>query len=294
MRVPFGYVARANIRFVETNTIYHVLPGSRALTFGMYGCDLRCPYCHNHRLSQALRDGPSAEVPTDIDAEALVQEALDAGCRAVCAAYNEPMISAEWTREVFSVAKRRGLSTVIVSDGNSTREALAYMRPVTDVFRVDLKCADEASYHTLGGRLAPVLDSIAIARELGYWNEVVTLVVPGFNDRPEGLRALAHTLKEIDRELVWHLNGFVPRYRMQERPAADPWSLISAAGAAYAAGLCFVYVGNVAGAEELAHTRCPECHSVVIRRRNYETLENRLQEGACPECARVVPGRWTQ
>ena len=103
MRVPFGYVARRYVRAVETNTIFHLLPGARALTFGMYGCDLRCPYCHNHQLSQALRDdqGDRVEQPSAIDAEALVAEAVGAGCRVLCAAYNEPMISAEWARAVF-------------------------------------------------------------------------------------------------------------------------------------------------------------------------------------------------
>lgn len=294
LRVPFGYVARRYVRAVETNTVFHVLPGSAALTFGMFGCDLRCPYCHNHRLSQALRDGPSAERPTDIDADALVEEAIAAGCDALCAAYNEPLISAEWAHAVFAAAKRRGLTTALISDGNSTREALTYMRDVTDVFRVDLKAADDAGYHRLGGRLAPVLDSIAVARELGYWTEVVSLIVPGLNHDVASVRALAKTLTAIDRDIVWHLNAFVPRYRLRAAPPASPSFLISAAGTAYALGLRFVYVGNVPGHDELSHTRCPNCHAVVVRRRNYVMLENRLRSGRCPDCATPVPGLWQQ
>jgi pyruvate formate lyase activating enzyme len=81
----------------RTNTIFHVRPGARALTFGMYGCDLRCPYCHNWRLSQALREDAGPEAPTPMSAAALVAESLAGGCQVLRAAYNEPMIAAEWT-----------------------------------------------------------------------------------------------------------------------------------------------------------------------------------------------------
>lgn len=292
LRVPHGYVARRYVRAVETNTIFHLLPGARALTFGMYGCDLRCPYCHNHRLSQALRDGESSEVPTLISAEALAEEALLAGCRVVCAAYNEPLISAEWVRAVFGAARARGLRTALVSDGHSTPEALRYLRDVTDVFRVDLKAHSEQAYKQLGGRLKPVLDSIVLARELGYWVEVVTLVVPGLNQERRAITALGGWLREIDPELPWHLNGFVPRYRLAAREPASPAFLLTLAGAAYVAGSRFVYVGNAPLCRELAHTRCPGCHTVLVRRADYAATDVALEGGACPTCSRPVPGLW--
>jgi pyruvate formate lyase activating enzyme len=197
MFAPFGYIARRYVRNVETNTVYHVEPGAKALTFGMFGCDLRCPYCHNWKLSQALREGVPG-TPIDLAASALVEEAVLAGCRVICAAYNEPMIAAEWVRAVFEQAKERGLRTMIVSDGNTTRAALAFLRPVTDVYRVDLKGWAAEQYKTLGGRIEPVLAAIGEARALGYWVEVVTLVVPGFNDDVGGLRGLAKQLLAID------------------------------------------------------------------------------------------------
>jgi len=294
MTAPFGYVARRYVRAVETNTVYHVEPGAKALTFGMYGCDLRCPYCHNWKLSQALREGLDG-APVDTTASALVDEAVGAGCRVICAAYNEPMIAAEWVRAVFAEAKERGLRTMVVSDGNTTKEALAYLRPVTDVYRVDLKGFDAAQYKTLGGRFEPVLAAIAEARALGFWVEVVTLVVPGFNDDDAGLRTLMKKLLAIDPDLPWHLNAFQPRYKMKDRPAQSAALLVSVAGAAYARGMRFVYVGNVTSAfGELEHTRCPSCHTTVIERRNYETTKNTLAPGGkCPSCDAPIPGLFT-
>jgi pyruvate formate lyase activating enzyme len=289
--VPFGYIARRYVRAVETNTVYHVEPGSKSLTFGMYGCDLRCPYCHNWRLSQALREDVAGEAPIPMTADALVSEALSAGCRVICAAYNEPMIAAEWVRAVFDEAKSQGLRTMVVSDGNTTPEALAYLRPVTDVFRVDLKGFAPEHYKALGGRLEPVLEAIGEARRLGYWVEVVTLVVPGFNDDPIGLRGLAKKLSAIDRALPWHLNAFQPRYKMKDRPPMHPELLVSVAGTAYARGMHFVYVGNVTGTfGELEHTRCPRCREVVIERENFTTRANRLRSANCPGCGERIPG----
>jgi pyruvate formate lyase activating enzyme len=289
--VPFGYIARRYVRAVETNTVYHVEPGSKSLTFGMYGCDLRCPYCHNWRLSQALREDVAGEAPIPMTAEALADEAVAAGCRVMCAAYNEPMIAAEWVRAVFEQAKARGLRTMVVSDGNTTPEALAYLRPVTDVFRVDLKGFLPEHYKALGGRLDPVLEAIAEARRLGYWVEVVTLVVPGFNDDAGGLRGLAKKLVAIDPALPWHLNAFQPRYKMKDRPAMHPEMLVSVAGSAYARGLKFVYLGNVTHTfQELEHTRCPRCHTTLIERNNFTTTTNHLVGDACPGCGERIPG----
>jgi pyruvate formate lyase activating enzyme len=292
LRVPFGYVARRYVRAVETNTIYHVLPGAKALTFGMFGCDLRCPYCQNARVSQALREDPRGEAPSDVSARALVDEAEREGCEVVCAAYNEPMIAAEWLRAVFGEARARGMRTAIISDGHSTPEALAYLRDVTDVFRVDLKGFDQEQYRALGGRLDAVMATIREAKRLGYWVEIVTLVVPGFNDSASGLRRLAKDLVAIDPDMPWHLNAFYPRYRMRHVPRTDVATLVSAAGTAYARGVRFVYVSNVASElTELSHTRCPSCAEILVRRADYATLDTRaLRAGACARCGARIPG----
>jgi pyruvate formate lyase activating enzyme len=295
LRVPFGYVAAWRIMPVERNTIYHLRPGRLGLTFGMLGCDLRCPWCSNAALSQALRDDTVAPPPIEpISVEALVARARAAGCGAVVSAFNEPMITAEWAYAVFAEARRHGLATALVSDGNTTGEALEFLRPVTDVFRVDIKGTEPAHYQVTGGVADAPLASLRRARALGYWVEAVTMVVPGLNDAPAGLDRLARELARIDPELPWHLNAFVPRHRMRQHPAQEPGPLVSAAGSAYARGLHHVYVGNLADrVGGLSHTRCPGCHEIVVRRSNYATEAVMLCGDRCPRCGRPIPGRWT-
>jgi pyruvate formate lyase activating enzyme len=293
LRAPFGYVARRSAHPVEASTVFHVLPGRRALSFGMYGCDLHCPYCQSWRVSQALREGVADELPTDVTPRELVDEAVAAGCQVVSSAYNEPVVSAEWVRAVFTEARARGLVTALISDGCATPEALAWLRPVTDVYRVDVKGWSEEQYRTLGGRLQPVLDGIVEARRLGYWVEVVTLVVPGWNDAPVGLRHLAAELAEIDPWMPWHLNAFHPRYRLAHLPPTERPALVAAAAAARAQGVQFVYVGNLAsGPPELAHTACPTCGASLVERADYAAHAVRLVDGACPRCGTPVPGLW--
>ena len=291
LRVPYGYVARRYTRPVETNTLFHVRPGAQALTFGMYGCDLRCPYCHNHRLSQALRDADAGGPIHRTSAEELVAEAVRAGCRVICAAYNEPLVTAEWARAVFDEAKRAGLTTAVVTDGHSTREVIEYMRPVTDVFRVDLKAHTEAQYRTLGGSLAPVLEAIALAHQLEYWVEVVTLVVPGFNDDPRGLRWLGDAVRAVSPDIPWHLDAFQPRYRMKDRPPMSSAPLFDLAAAAYARGSSFVYVCNSTNDLFMA-TRCPSCHAKLVERHDWKAERIGIVDGRCPGCGRGLPGLW--
>jgi pyruvate formate lyase activating enzyme len=280
---------------VERNTIYHLRPGSQGLTFGMLGCDLRCPWCSNWTLSQALRHHELEQTAVeDVSPEELVTRAREKQCQVIVSAFNEPMITAEWAYAVFAEAHRHGLATAVVSDGNTTPEALRLLRPVTDVFRVDLKGFAPQQYQLVGGVADAPLAALREARRLGYWVEAVTVVVPGVNDSLAGLRGLAAELAAIDPDLPWHLNAFVPRYRMTDRPPMDGQLLVTAAGSAYARGLHYVYVGNLADrVAALSHTRCPGCHAELVRRRDYATEFVGLLDGKCPHCSNPVAGRWT-
>ncbi len=290
--VPWGYVAALQNDPVEKKPFYHVLPGSYALTFGMLGCDFHCSFCQNWVTSQALRDPRAVARIYEVSPGDLVRMAEEAGARLVISSYNEPLITAEWAHAVFTEAHRRGFVTGFVSNGNATQEVLSYLRPVMDLMKVDLKTMNPRRYRELGGVLDRVLDTIGTAHSLGFWVELVTLVIPGWNDDPEEIRAAARWIRDVDPAMPWHLTAFHPDYRMTDRSLTPLKTLQRAADIAREEGLQFVYIGNVPGIGRGEDTVCPECGTVLIRRRGFRILENRLQEGRCPSCCRTIPGVW--
>jgi pyruvate formate lyase activating enzyme len=180
LKVPFGYVGGLAIDPVEKKPFFHVLPGSPALSFGMLGCDYRCGYCQNWITSQALRD-PDAVAPVEItSAGDIVSLALRRSIPILTSTYNEPLITCEWAAEIFSLARPHGIRCSFVSNGNGTAEALEFLRPYIDMYKVDLKSFRQKNYQQLGGRLDGVLRTIEALHTMGIWVEIVTLVVPGF------------------------------------------------------------------------------------------------------------------
>jgi pyruvate formate lyase activating enzyme len=292
--VPWGYVAGVQQDPIEKKPFFHVRPGATALSFGMLGCDLHCGYCQNWVTSQALRD-PKASAPVcPTTPEQLVQLALDSGAEAVVSTYNEPLITAEWAVAVLGEARRAGLLTGFVSNGNATPEVLQYLRPHLDLFKVDLKSFDDRHYHELGGRLQPILDSIRLIHQLGFWLEVVTLVIPGFNDSDAELSQIAEFLASISPDIPWHVTAFHKDYKMTGPENTPPSTLARAAGLGRAAGLRYVYAGNLPGKTgDLENTLCPGCGELLVARCGYRIGECRVTAGGrCPSCSAPIPGRW--
>jgi pyruvate formate lyase activating enzyme len=295
LMVPWGYVAGAQCDPIEKKPFFHAYPGSDAFSFGMLGCDLHCSYCQNWVTSQALRD-PDATLRSEPAApDDIVRAAVRSGARAVVSTYNEPLITAEWAVEVFKQAKAAGMATGFVSNGNGTAEVLQYLQPWIDLFKVDLKGFDEKRYRELGGRLQPILETIQALHDMGVWIEIVTLLVPGFNDSDEELRRLTAFVAGVSPGVPWHVTAFHEDYRMSGRGRTTAAMLQRAAQIGIDAGLHFVYAGNLPGSVgSLEDTRCPSCHETLIRRRSFFVHENRLGPGGrCPRCATAIPGRWS-
>src|SRR5262249_18398231 len=156
--------------------------------FGMLGCDFHCSYCQNWFTSQALRDAASNAPLRPTTARQLTAMAINENARLVVSSYNEPLITAEWAVAVFQEAVAAGLTCAFVSNGNATPEALDYLRPWIKAYKVDLKSFSDRHYRTLGGTLDTVLNTIRLVHERGIWLEVVTLIIPGFNDDESELR----------------------------------------------------------------------------------------------------------
>ncbi len=294
---PWGYVAALQIDPIEKKPFFHFRPGANVLTFGMLGCDFHCDYCQNHLTSQAMRD-PASDWAVSLvrraSPEQIVEAALQNGAEIIASSYNEPLITSEWAVSIFKQAQQAGLKCAYVSNGNATPEALEYLRPYLSAYKIDLKTMQDKQYRQLGGVLERVLESIRRAHALGLWVEVVTLVVPGFNDSPEELMEAAHFIRSVSPDIPWHVTGFHPDYRMTDTHAAGPQNLITAAEIGQEAGLRYVYSGNLPGqTKDYESTLCPHCQTRLIHRLGYTIYDNRLgEDGCCPKCGQAIAGLW--
>jgi pyruvate formate lyase activating enzyme len=293
--VPWGYVGGVQCDPVEKKPFFHAYPGALAYSFGMLGCDLHCSYCQNWVTSQALRDPMAVAPPTDATPASLVQDALRQGARILVSTYNEPLITSEWAVAIFKEAREQGLVTGFVSNGNGTPQVLEYLRPHIDLYKVDLKSFDDRRYRELGGRLQPILDTIRWLHRAGVWVEIVTLLVPGFNDSDEELRGLTQFLASVSPDIPWHVTAFHQDYKMTDPANTTAKDLLRAVQIGRDAGLRFIYAGNMPGrVGDLEDTHCPSCHETLISRYGYLIRAYHLtSDGACPGCATKIPGRWS-
>ena len=292
--VPWAYVGGVQCDPIEKKPFFHAYPGALAYSFGMLGCDLHCAYCQNWVTSQALRD-PSARVPpSECMPEALVEDAVRLGAKVLVSTYNEPLITSEWAVAVFTAARAVGLRTAFVSNGNGTPQVIEYLRPWVDFYKVDLKSFDDRRYRQLGGRLDPILDTIRRLHQTDIWIEIVTLLIPGFNDNLDELERLTSFVAGVSPDIPWHVTAFHRDYRMTDPDETTPDMLIRAADIGRKNGLRYVYAGNLPGrVGNLEHTYCPQCGERLIERYGLAIRQYRVTPaGRCPACAYAVPGRW--
>jgi pyruvate formate lyase activating enzyme len=292
--VPHGYVAALQVDPTEKKPFFHILPGSSTLTFGMLGCDLHCGYCQNWLTSQTLRDKEAGVAPQVVTPGQMVSIGKRYGAQLFGSSYNEPLITTEWAVDVFKAATQAGFRCVYISNGNATPEVLDYLQPYLTGYKIDLKSMNDKSYRQLGTTLNNVLDGIRMVHARGIWTEIVTLVIPGFNDSNDELWDTARFIASISPDVPWHVTAFHKDYRMLDPDDTTADDLIRAAEIGLEAGLHYVYAGNLPGrTRSYENTYCPTCNELLVERVGYRIRQNRLAgHGTCPKCHTPIPGIW--
>ena len=294
LRVPANYVAALACDPTEKKPFFHALPGSDTLTFGMLGCDLHCAYCQNWLTSQALRDDSAGTSPTIVTPERLVSMAKAYGASMVGSSYNEPLITAEWAVDVFKKARPEGFRTAFISNGNATPQVLDYLRPWTDCYKIDLKTMSDRNYRQLGGVVDNILETVKMVHERGFWEEIVTLVIPGFNNSDDELKRAADFIASVSPDIPWHVTAFHQDYNMTENANTTVEHLLRACEIGRDAGLRYIYAGNLPGrVGRWENTYCPSCDELLVERYGYVIRKVRVTaEGKCPSCDTKIPGIW--
>jgi pyruvate formate lyase activating enzyme len=222
--INYGRVTSLALDPIEKKPLYHFMPGSRVLSVGSFGCNLRCPFCQNCDISMA--DSKSAEV-AEIVPEELAAKAAElrlSGNIGIAYTYNEPLIGYEFVRDTARLVREAGLKNVVVSNGYICQEPLRALLPLIDAMNIDLKGFTEDYYRKLRGDLKTVQESIALAHEYCHV-EVTTLIVPGENDSEAELTALAKWLSAISPDIPLHLSRFFPRFQYKDRRPTPPETL---------------------------------------------------------------------
>lgn len=190
------------------------------------------------------------------------------------------------------MAKQHNFITSFVSNGNGTAEAIEFLYPYLDLYKIDLKGFNDKNYRQLGGVLQNVLDTIQLLFHKNIWIEIVTLIVPSFNDSKEELLDIANFIASVSKNIPWHVTAFHPDYKMNTIDSTPVNSLLSAVEIGYESGLDFVYAGNIHGTlQQYENTFCPQCKVVLIERRGFRVIKNLLVNGCCPKCFVHIPGR---
>jgi pyruvate formate lyase activating enzyme len=287
----YGNLIARHVDPIEKKPLFHFFPGSQSYSIATVGCNFKCRFCQNADIAQMPSDqqGAISGHPTSPQKE--VAAAAAAQCQSIAYTYTEPTVFFEFACDTSKLAHERGIKNIFVTNGYMTPEAIAMISPWLDAANVDLKAFSDDFYKKMcGARLAPVLDTLKKMKARGIFVEVTTLLIPGLNDNPDELNALAAFIaRDLGVDTPWHISRFHPTYRLTDRPPTPLEILTTAYDIGKKAGLRYVYMGNVPG-HDGEKTVCYQCGRVIIDRWGFSIKTYDIENGCCRHCKTPVAG----
>ena len=287
----YGRVCAVHVDPIEKKPLFHVLPGTSALSLATAGCNMECRFCQNWQISQFRPEQVSS---TEAPPAGVLRAARQHQTRTIAYTYSEPTVFYEYMLDVARLTSGEGIRNVVISNGYIAEAPLREIAPYLAANKVDLKAFTADFYRDqCSATLPPVLHTLQVLRELGLWTEIVVLIIPTLNDDAESNRAMFQWIaRELGPDVPVHLTRFHPTYKIQNLPRTPVATLEHLHAIATAEGLHFVYLGNVRG-HAAESTYCPRCGHKIIERFGYVLGKIDLQDGACRECGEVIPGVWS-
>ncbi|UCH36321.1 MAG: AmmeMemoRadiSam system radical SAM enzyme [Armatimonadota bacterium] len=289
--VVYGRACTVQVDPIEKKPLFHYLPGRPIYSFSTAGCNLECKNCQNWQISQSR---PEQVREIRLTPAEMIAQARRRGVSLIAGTYAEPVVFYEYMEDVAKEGKKRGVRSVAITAGYINPQPMRRLCQSLDAIKIDLKSMREEFYRkNCSGRLRPVLDAIIAAKRTGTWLEIVYLVIPTMNDSDAEIKDLAQWMKsELGPDVPLHFSRFHPTYRMTNLPPTPAETLTRCRDLSIAAGLRYVYVGNLPG-HPGESTYCPKCKRVVIERQVFYIKQNNLRDGKCKSCGASIPGVWS-
>jgi len=276
---------------IEKKPFFHVSPGASVYSLAVAGCNMRCVFCQNWQISQSKPDEAQSYELSPVEA---VSQTVQNNCRFIAYTYTEPTVFYEYMTDIARLAKARGIKNTMHTCGYINQEPLTELLKYLDAVNVDLKGFSSQVYAKIGqmAQLEPVLETLKTIRNSGVWLEITCLLIPGLNDESSKIREMCEWIKtNLGADVPVHFSRFMPAFRLMNLPPTPLEKLEEAYKIARAAGLEYVYIGNVPG-HPGESTYCPKCTRMIVKRIGYEVLENKIKNGKCSFCGQEIAGRW--
>lgn len=282
--LTYGMVTSIAIDPIEKKPLYHFYPGTPTMSVGTFGCNMRCKHCQNwdisHHMATEDSDGMRHLSPED-----LIQLTKQRDCGALAWTYNEPSIWFEYILDTAKLARKEGILTVMVTSGMINPPALKALLNYIDAYRLDIKGFTDEFYQNLTG--SPVLNNVLenglIAYKAGAHIEIITNVIPNWNDSNEQFDGLSKWIRDnMNVDIPWHLTAYHPDNKLTEPPTPVK-TLERGREIGIKNGLKYVYVGNIPG-HTGQNTICPNCSQTLIDRVGFGVGENHIVNGCCDSC----------
>ncbi|MFH0986777.1 MAG: AmmeMemoRadiSam system radical SAM enzyme [Candidatus Micrarchaeota archaeon] len=285
--LSYGKACAFDLDPIEKKPFYHFYPGSTALSIATVGCSFSCQHCQNWEISQWRGE----QIPgMDLPPEKIVESAKDKKCNIIAYTYTEPTIFYEYARDTGVLARKAKMKNVFVTNGYATPEVVKdASKNFLDAARIDLKGPKE-HYKKVCGNVdyEKVLECISNYHKTGMHIEIITLVIPGHNDKKEWVKEAGEFLHSLSPDIPWHFTRFYPAWKMTDVEPTPVKTIENMHKWAKDAGMNYVYSGNIPG-HEFDNTYCPNCNKILIERKGYEVTKNRLtKQKKCPECGHKI------
>lgn len=240
--INYGRVTKVAIEPIEKKPFMRYMPGSMVLSYGSFGCNMKCNYCINHSISLPVNTDMFTDYlsPSQLcDLAVSYRENDNIG---VAFTYNEPLISPEYIIDTAKHLKKNDMKVLVKTNGLLTDCAADEILEYIDAVNVDLKCFTEEGYKRLGGDLRSVKRFIIKANKSCH-TEITTLIMPEENDFEQEITNMAKWIANVSDEIPLVITRFIPAYKMKESPSTPPWKVLKAASVAKES-LKYVYTAN--------------------------------------------------